>query len=254
MKKVKAFFYIAGGILSVLLVAFVIINGNPFTASIGITTLGLGLGAVIKRGILGGFSGSVGSVVGSSWKGLAVMKAKPLSVANPNTAAQQAQRTKFSSIVEVAKQLLVEMVKPLWDRFAQGMSGYNMFVSVNVDAFTSSGVFIPSAFVLGQGKLTGTVNLTAAADASTNTVDFGWSNNSGTGTALASDVSFLAYYNSTKDYWMQLETVFTRADLAASLIDNVMAINDELEIYQCFRSADGTRVSNSVWIQAIVVA
>ena len=34
----------------------------------------------IKQGILGGFRGTVGTVVGSSWNGIAYMKGKPQSV------------------------------------------------------------------------------------------------------------------------------------------------------------------------------
>jgi hypothetical protein len=29
---------------------------------------------IIKQGVLGGFSGKVGTVIGSSWKGIAVMR------------------------------------------------------------------------------------------------------------------------------------------------------------------------------------
>ena len=46
---------------------------------------------ILKQGILGGFSGKVANVVGTSWKGIAVIKAMPLSVANPKTAGQVAQ-------------------------------------------------------------------------------------------------------------------------------------------------------------------
>ena len=46
----------------------------------------------IKRGILGGFKNKVGSVIGSSWKGIDTMRSMPLSVANPNTAKQKTVR------------------------------------------------------------------------------------------------------------------------------------------------------------------
>ena len=62
--------------------------------------------ATIKQGILGAFSGKVGSVVGSSWKGIAIMKALPASVANPRTAKQVIQRSKMSSAVAFAKEVL----------------------------------------------------------------------------------------------------------------------------------------------------
>ena len=57
---------------------------------------------VIKQGILGGFSGKVANIVGSSWKGIPVIKSLPLSVANPQTAAQTTQRNKLKGVVEAA--------------------------------------------------------------------------------------------------------------------------------------------------------
>jgi len=38
----------------------------------------------INQGILGGFSGKVGNVIGGNWKGIDYMRVKPASVANPN--------------------------------------------------------------------------------------------------------------------------------------------------------------------------
>ena len=88
--------------------------------------------AIIKQGILGGFSGKIGNIVGSSWKGIAIMKTKPLSVANPKTAAQVAQRTAFSESVTIATQILADVIKPLWDRFSERKSGYNGFIQYNI--------------------------------------------------------------------------------------------------------------------------
>ncbi len=50
----------------------------------------------INQGILGGFSGKVGNVVGGNWKGIDYMRVKPASVANPKTVGQVNQRTKWS--------------------------------------------------------------------------------------------------------------------------------------------------------------
>ena len=53
----------------------------------------------IKQGILGGFRGTVGTVVGSSWNGIAYMKGKPQSVKNPKTDAQLQQRGFFRDLI-----------------------------------------------------------------------------------------------------------------------------------------------------------
>ena len=49
----------------------------------------------IKQGILGGFKGKVGTVIGSSWNGIAYMKGLPQSQKDPKTPAQVAQRNFF---------------------------------------------------------------------------------------------------------------------------------------------------------------
>ena len=50
----------------------------------------------IKQGILGGFSGKVGTVIGSSWKGISYMRGQAPHVKNPRTAGQVNQRLKFN--------------------------------------------------------------------------------------------------------------------------------------------------------------
>ena len=52
----------------------------------------------IKQGILGGFKGKVGTVIGASWNGIAYMKGLPQSQKDPKTAAQVAQRNFFREV------------------------------------------------------------------------------------------------------------------------------------------------------------
>lgn len=108
---------------------------------------------VIKRGILGGFSGKVANVVGSSWKGIAVIRALPLSVNNPRTAGQVKQRSAFSEVSKFASSILTQWVKPLWDRTAQQMSGYNAFIQKNVDVVKAQGALQVPDLIMSQGKL-----------------------------------------------------------------------------------------------------
>lgn len=109
--------------------------------------------ATFKQGILGGFSGKVGGVIGSSWKGIDTMRSQPSSVTNPRTNAQVSNRTRFKSVSQLAAAMLTTIVKPLNDRFAQKMSGFNDFCQRNAGAFDSTGAFIPANLVLSKGKL-----------------------------------------------------------------------------------------------------
>ena len=49
----------------------------------------------VKKGILGDFSGKVGSVVGSNWKGIGYIRSLPKKVGNPRTLPQKSHRAKF---------------------------------------------------------------------------------------------------------------------------------------------------------------
>ena len=50
----------------------------------------------IKQGILGGFSGTVGTVIGGNWKGVDYMRGKAASYTDKQSQAQLVQRAKFS--------------------------------------------------------------------------------------------------------------------------------------------------------------
>jgi len=108
---------------------------------------------IIKRGILGGFSGRIGNVVGSSWKGLAVVKSLPLSVANPRTTAQTTQRSKFSNCVDFASLLLTDIIKPLWDRNAVHMSGFNAFCKANIALMPEGAAPDLTGLIISEGPL-----------------------------------------------------------------------------------------------------
>lgn len=52
--------------------------------------------ARIKNGVLGGFSGKVGEVIGQTYDGISTMRAMPKEVKNPKTIAQEQHRAKMA--------------------------------------------------------------------------------------------------------------------------------------------------------------
>ena len=80
----------------------------------------------IKQGILGGFRGTVGTVVGSSWNGIAYMKGKPQSVRNPRSDAQVQQREFFKEVQALVTQLTDEQLASLFPSVTRGMTRRNM--------------------------------------------------------------------------------------------------------------------------------
>ena len=80
----------------------------------------------IKQGILGGFSGKVGTVIGSSWKGISYMKGRAQSVRNPKTAAQVMQRNYFRQLASLAAQLTDDQLHALFPKSVKGMTRRNL--------------------------------------------------------------------------------------------------------------------------------
>lgn len=110
---------------------------------------------VIKQGILGGFQNKVGAVIGSNWKGIATMRSRPISVANPRTGKQVAVRSEFSTLVKMASALNATLIRPYWSRFAQKKTGANAFISANYGKMAGNVSTIPERMILSQGKLDG---------------------------------------------------------------------------------------------------
>ena len=79
----------------------------------------------IKQGILGGFKGTVGTVIGSSWNGIAYMKGRPQSVKNSKTDKQLKQRAFFKEVQDLVGQLSDEQQKFLFPSSPVGMTRRN---------------------------------------------------------------------------------------------------------------------------------
>ena len=208
---------------------------------------------VIKQGILGGFSGKVANVVGSSWKGIAVLKSLPLSVANPKTAGQVAQRGAMTTIVAASRLLLAALLQPYWNPFAQRMSGYNAFVKENIATFRTAGFTDFSDFFSTRGSLLGVVVSSAVADDSDNTLTVSWTDNSGTADALATDEAVIVYYNVDQDYWVVDAGNAIRSAATIVIADTLLTTADLIKCYTSMSRPDISKVSDSVF-NAITVS
>lgn len=112
---------------------------------------------IIKQGILGGFSKKVGAVVGTSWKGIAVMKSMPQSVVNPKTTLQVKQRSAFKLTALIASAMLVPTIQECWNRWSKRMSGYNAFIKANVDIMKNNNSIVGgflTQMIVSNGELT----------------------------------------------------------------------------------------------------
>lgn len=204
--------------------------------------------ATFKQGILGGFSGKVGGVIGSSWKGIDTMRSQPSSVTNPRTNAQVANRSRFKSVSQLAAAMLTTIVKPLNDRFAQKMSGFNDFCQRNASAFDALGAFVPANLVLSRGKLSAPTGLVQQASGYDDVVIEFSSDLSGSFDAKADKV-YAVVIDKDGNVLGVSSGQFTRdeAIFNCSPVVGRSAANPGY-LYMSFLREDGTQVSNSTYI------
>ena len=128
----------------------------------------------IKQGILGGFKGKVGTVIGASWNGIAYMRGLPQSIKNPKTAAQQAQRAFFREVQDLVGQLSYEQLVFLFPESVQGMSRRNLLVKqLSADPLVAEGskhVDLASITSLGNAPTADLPDVTITASRSTVTI------------------------------------------------------------------------------------
>jgi len=201
---------------------------------------------VIKRGLLGGFSGRVGNIVGSSWKGIAVIKSLPLSVANPKTAAQVAHRQDFADTVAFAKNTLAVVIKPLWDRFASQQSGFNAFVQSNINKLSDVVNEKYADFKTSIGKMSTTSISIVPVNPGDSGVNLEW-NPAATGQLQqSSDIAVIAYMKNDEVSVIETDSSAIRSDGNASLMGSIsFAAGDVAHVFLAFKREDGTIVNTS---------
>lgn len=92
-------------------------------------------------GFMGGFKGRLGPVIGYCWNGKWCMRSKPGAVNNPRTEAQEEHRRAFKEQVQLAAQMRMVVTASLTLVAREfGMTSYNLFVSMNKEAFAGGGV------------------------------------------------------------------------------------------------------------------
>lgn len=212
--------------------------------------------ATIKRGILGGGSGSVANVVMTAWKGIAVIKSKPLSVANPQSPAQNSQRGKFSGIVTIAQDILSSIIQPVWNSFAQSMSGYNLFVKNNVMiAFNDTGVFQPNSLEISPKDGTTTPINSVSAVNGTDYITVSFSDDILGSDQMTTDKPYVVVCNPSGIVLGSIEPTSDRTGqgLSVNLKSNLVT-GEVIHVYLAFVSADKKRAFRTAHVQKSVTA
>jgi hypothetical protein len=91
--------------------------------------------ATFRKGILGGFSGKVGDVVGSTWKGKQVIRKLPAPGKTGPSPAQLKQQARFGKLVGFLRPV-TPLLNQAFEKSNLNMSAFNKALSNNQNAIT----------------------------------------------------------------------------------------------------------------------
>jgi len=151
---------------------------------------------IIRKGILGGFQGTVGTVVGGTWKGIDYIKSLPVISNTDPSPKQLEQRAKFKTVVDFLRPILA-FVQLGFKTASSQMTGYNSAMAYNYkQALTGSypGFAIDYALAaVSNGALPNVLAPTATAEPAS-VVKYDWTNNSNVGMAAGTDKVMAVVY------------------------------------------------------------
>jgi len=210
----------------------------------------------IKKGILGGFSGKVGTVVGANWKNISYIRSLPQNMKNPRTLGQRKQRGKFALVVALLKPLTA-FLRIGWKLHARNQSPFNAAMShVLNNAITGT---FPN-FEINLSKIRVSVGslpppLNPATSGMGRVVTITWENNSQIGTAQPTDKALIVLLNPQKGEAITVTAGAERSAGTHGAIDLPSHwASDEVHTYLGFISDNGKEVSNSLYLGKNVYA
>ena len=210
--------------------------------------------AKYEKGILGPFNGKIGPVVGSSWKGIDIMKSKSKRSGKPPTQAQLVQQSRFSlgaGFINGISSLLKNSFKAV----SGAMSEVNSALKYHLEnaitgtypAFTLDYVQV----LVSKGQLLNVVNPLTAAIAGGN-VQFNWTDNSGIAMADATDRCVLvAYCPALKKFVFNSAGPGRNAGTAS--LDASAFNGQTVHTWIGFMSADGREAATSIYTGQVVI-
>lgn len=210
---------------------------------------------IINKGILGGFSGKVGSVIGGSWKGIDYMRSKANRGKFVPTQTQHAQQLKFGIVMKFV-QPMAGLLNITFRDFAVKMTGINNAFGYNIkNAITGTYPTFAldySLSLVSRGELPNILGPAVTVGAGS-LLTWSWTDNSGVGIAKPDDQAVLVAYCPTLR-----QAIYTTAGGARNALTGDLTLTPfaglAVETYIGFISADGRKIANSYFTGEVTVS
>jgi hypothetical protein len=208
-----------------------------------------------RKGILGSFSGKVGTVVGSSWNGIDYMRSLPRPSSKQPTDLQLIQRAKMGLAAGFLRPIS-PLVNIGYKSLAIKQTGFNV-ATAQVIAEGISGVYpdlvidYPNVLI-SKGTLTGAWNPVLSSAAGN--LNIAWQDNSGSGTAKPTDTLVILVYNEVQSQYVYTLAGDMRSALSDSLDLPADFVGDQVQVWVAFYAADKKSISTSLYAGQVTVA
>ena len=211
--------------------------------------------ATITKGILGGFSGTVGTVVGANYRGKDIIRSRPKKSDRKPTEAQVLQQKKFTLVIS-----FLQPLKAIQNQYFGASSGVKSKVNLAASYMLNNALVVvadePSLvynkILITKGELAGFQNL-EATPAVGRILAFTWEDNSVQGNASATDVANVVCYNEIAGTFEMYQAVATRADLAAQIILPPYLAGLDVHVWMYFNNAAQKVACNSPYLGLITL-
>lgn len=212
------------------------------------------------NGLLNSFSGKIGPIVGTTWNGMPVMRSKPRIKSNATLSeAQLAQKARFALGMRFV-QAMGGLVNISYQA-GYGKTAKNAALS-RILSQAVGGVFPDlyidySAVEIARGELKKAANA-AVVITEDQQLRFTWTDNTGIGTATATDQAILVAYCPETDNLLWTADG-GRRDAGEGLLDIgvLMKVHNgrpyKAHTWMSFRSGDGKRVADGVYTGEVLV-
>ena len=209
----------------------------------------------INKGILGGFSGKVGNVVGGTWKGIDYMRSKSSRRNFTPTQPQLEQQLKFTEAIRFV-QTMSGLVEISFRNFAIRKTGINSALSYTLkNAITGTYPLYTIQYadaLVSRGDLPN-VLAPAVVSGAGSILTWSWTDNSGVGIAKPTDKAMLVAYCPALKQCIYTTGSASRSALTDSL--NLAAFSGQ-DVYTWigFISDNGQDVANSIYTDRFAVS
>jgi hypothetical protein len=209
----------------------------------------------ISKGILGGFSGKVGTVVGGNWKGIDYMRSKSSRRNFKATQPQLEQQLKFALAIRFV-QTFTGLVEVSFGNFAVRKTGFNSAVSYTLKnaitgAYPVYSILYADALV-SRGDLPN-VLAPAVTSGAGSVLTFSWTDNSGVGIAKPTDKALLVAYCPALN-----QCVYTTGSASRNAITDSLNLasfsRQDVHTWIGFISEDGENVASSFYTGMVTVS